>query len=402
MSTSGGSDPLTDNTRSGLSTSSPMAVIVTTPVLDVSPGAKVRSRLELQSKLTPACRWLNSTVAVTTTTSLDGWLNCAVTVLTPPSSGIFSGVRTREMTGGASSSSMVNVTPPAGSTARPVASVVPLTITVRSGSSTLLFSGTRSKVAVALASPVAIVMSKLVTAEKSVPSTAVPAATDTVTTVSPVRDAPSSAAVTVTVRSEPAASSEIRSGETVSVAFVDGDSSSVIVSVCASGDVTPWSFIAVPDTVTSLSSSSSLLSTPVIVTVPVLVLSPAATASTVVPLRVKSSSCVGDTGVADTVIVVSSLDGRSRVAVTVLSPASSEIDAGVRTRVTTGAGSSSTMVTVSPDAGATLRPDAVVAPVTVTVSSGSSVASSIGASTNVSVALVSRAAIVTVKPVTAA
>ena len=103
-----------------------------------------------------------------------------------------------------------------------------------------------------------------------------------------------------------------------------------------------------------------------------------------------------------TVIVVTALDGRSRVAVTVLSPPSSSIVAGVRTSVARGRGSLSVIVTVTPLAGATVRFVTVVDPVTTTVSPGSSTSSSTGARVNVAEPLVMRAAIVTVKSSTVA
>ena len=94
--------------------------------------------------------------------------------------------------------------------------------------------------------------------------------------------------------------------------------------------------------------------------------------------------------------VVVSLEGWSSVAVTVLEPPLSEIEPGVRTRVTAGVASLSSRVTVSPPEGATLKPGAVVA-VTTTVSFGSSTLSSAGARVNVPVSLVSPVAIVIVK-----
>ena len=204
----------------------------------------------------------------------------------------------------------------------------------------------------------------------------------------------SSFAVTVTVRSASSvAPSETLVGESVSVTFVDVASSSVIVSVCGSGCVTPWPFAARPVTVTGRLPSSVALSFAVTVTVPVLTVSSAAMVSTVVPLRSKSSAAVPVPGEADTVIVVSSLDGWSRVAVTVLTRLASEIDAGVSTRVTLGVASSSMIVTVRSIAGSTLRPEVVV-PLTVTVSSGSSMSSWRGSRAKVAVPLVAPASIV--------
>ena len=76
---------------------------------------------------------------------------------------------------------------------------------------------------------------------------------------------------------------------------------------------------------------------------------------------------------AETVTVVAALDGRSRVAVTVLFPPFSPIESGVRTSVTAGGPSSSVIVPVA-------VPSESVAPdsfdrVTVKVSLGSSASS---------------------------
>jgi hypothetical protein len=88
------------------------------------------------------------------------------------------------------------------------------------------------------------------------------------------------------------------------------------------------------------------LSTAVIVTSPVLVVAPAAIVS-VLPLSVKSPATAGDTAPAVTVTVVAELDARSSVAVTMLTPPSSSIDAGASTSVTIGVPSSSLMVSAS-------------------------------------------------------
>ena len=76
---------------------------------------------------------------------------------------------------------------------------------------------------------------------------------------------------------------------------------------------------------------------------------------------------------AETVTVVAALDGRSRVAVTVLLPPFSPIEGGVRTRVTAGGPSSSAMVPVAA-ASASVAPDSFES-VTVRVSLGSSASS---------------------------
>ena len=179
------------------------------------------------------------------------------------------------------------------------------------------------------------------------PATAVSPDTETVTCVVRGRGSPSSSAVTVTVRAAPVASSGTLVGETVSVTVVDADSSSTIVSVGDDGCVTPSAFSATPDTVTCLLSSSASLLTAVIVTVPVLAVCSAAIVSTLLLLSVKSSAVAGDTGDAETVTVVAMLDGRSRSAVTVLSPRSSLMRLRSRTRIAVGIPRSVVAVTSS-------------------------------------------------------
>ena len=96
----------------------------------------------------------------------------------------------------------------------------------------------------------------------------------------------------------------------------------------SAGAVAPRLLAAVADTVTVLSGASRLLSTPVTVTVPVLAGRPGGDAQLRVGvLSVKSPLTAGATAAADTVTVVASLDARSRVAVTVLMPPFSLIEA---------------------------------------------------------------------------
>ena len=113
-------------------------------------------------------------------------------------------------------------------------------------------------------------------------------------------------------------------------------SSSVIVTVWADGADTPLPPVTVAETVTVLSGASTVLSTAVIVTVSVLDVEPAAISS-VVPLCVTSAATAGESGVAVTVTVTASLDTALNVAVTVLTPPFSAIEAGVSTSVTAGA-----------------------------------------------------------------
>ena len=263
---------------------------------------------------------------------------------------------------------------------------VPLTRTVSFGSSVVSFTGISSNVAVPSVSPATIVSTKSATAVKS-PASAVPPATETVTVASASRAAASSVPVTVTIRAFPVAPSDTLDGDTVSVTCVDVDSSSVIVSVTASGDSMARSFCAEPVTVTSRSRWSMSLSRAAIVTTPMLVVDSAAMVS-VVPLCVKSSASAPDaaSGVVDTVTIVSSLEGWSSVAVTVLTvlePPSSGIDTGSSTSDTCGVASLSTIVTCTPPTGNTVRPE--TDPVTTTVSFGSSIVSFTGASVNVAV-----------------
>ena len=119
----------------------------------------------------------------------------------------------------------------------------------------------------------------------------------------------------------------------------------------------------------------------VIVTVPVLDVSPASIVSSL-PLSVKSPGPAGVTAAAETVTVVGSLEGRSSVAVTVVLCSSvpvvplssdSSMAAGVSTRVTVGAGSSSVIVSVTPAGSVAPRSFAAVA-ANVTSLAGASVA----------------------------
>ena len=124
-------------------------------------------------------------------------------------------------------------------------------------------------------------------------------------------------------------------------------SSSAIVSVTFDGLVIPWLFDALPEMVTDLLGESTSLLLAVMVTVPELVVTPAAKVS-VLPLCVKSATAALDPAVAVTVTVVTALEERFSVAVTVVEPAFSEMvsSASVITSVTTGGPSSSVMVPV--------------------------------------------------------
>ena len=177
-------------------------------------------------------------------------------------------------------------------------------------------------------------------------------------------------------------------------------SSSVMVSVTASGFAAPLPPVAVPDTVTVAFGASRSLSTAVSVTVPVLAVAPAAI------VRVVPVCVTGALPGTETVMVTASLEVPDRVAVTVLScswmlvvivsSASAMVD-GARTSVTVGVSSSSVMVSVSP---VTVSPPET--PLTSRVSFGSSMSSSTGVSSKSPSALAAPAGIVMEKVATPA
>ena len=148
----------------------------------------------------------------------------------------------------------------------------------------------------------------------------------------------------------------------------------MIVSVWADGGTSPEGPLTVPLTVTCLSGLSTVSSTAVIVTVPVLCVSPAAIARSRFVLSAKSLATAGEAADAEILTVTGSLAGGLRVAVTVLTPPSSPIRAGVSTSVTAGAPSSSMIFSIR-GSGANTLPSVTV-PVTSTVWFGSSRVSS--------------------------
>ena len=89
---------------------------------------------------------------------------------------------------------------------------------------------------------------------------------------------------------------------------------------------------------------------------PVLVVSPTAMVSVLAALSVKSPASAFVPGMADTMTVVAALDGCESVAVTAADPgfvpSCSSMRDGVRTSVTAGAASSSSMVSVTWDGAA--------------------------------------------------
>ena len=133
----------------------------------------------------------------------------------------------------------------------------------------------------------------------------------------------------------------------------------------------------------------------VIVTVPVLVVAPAAIVSVALALSAKSELVAGDTGVAETVIVVAALDARFRLAVTVVVPPFSPTEAGDKARVTVGGSSSSVMVSVT-SAGSVMPCVLDASPWIVMVLSGASTSLLTAVIVTVPVLVVAPAAIVSV------
>ena len=133
-------------------------------------------------------------------------------------------------------------------------------------------------VPVLVVSPDAIVNLSALDNVKSPETAPAPAAAATVTVTAALAPPES---VAVTVDTPPL--SETDDGDSTSVT-VGGPSSSSIVNVTLDGAATLLPPETVPETVTDLFGSSSLLSTAVIVTVPVLVVSPDAIVSAVAVL----------------------------------------------------------------------------------------------------------------------
>ena len=147
-------------------------------------------------------------------------------------------------------------------------------------------------------------------------------------------------------------------------------SSFLIVKVTLCGaSTTSFPPSAVAETVTVLSAACTSLSAAVMVTTPVLVFESAGIVSVLLSLKVKSPVTVGATGSAETLRVTGLLDFPSIVAVIVLALVAplSFIDGGVRTSVTVGVSSLSSIVI---EVSVTVTPERL--PVTLISSSGSS------------------------------
>ena len=225
------------------------AVIVTVPLLVVDPAAivSVLSALNVKSPFAAFVPAVADTVIVVA--ALDVPLNFAVTVVTPPSSEIDAGDRTKDTVGVPSSSVIVSVSSEGSDTPRPPLAE-PETVTLLFGSSLLLFVAVIVTVPVLVVDPVAIVSVVVLDSVKSPATAFVPAVADTVIVVAAL-DVPLNFAVTVVTPP----SSEIDVGDKVRDT-VGAPSSSVIVSVALDGSDTPRPPLAEPDTVTLLFGSS--------------------------------------------------------------------------------------------------------------------------------------------------
>ena len=171
-------------------------------------------------------------------------------------------------------------------------------------------------------------------------------------------------------------------------------SSSAMVNCTGAGAMMPWSLRAVPDIRTILSGWSTSSSAAVTVTAPVLDVVPARMVSSRCSLRLKSPSAAPVSAL--TVTVVCSLDGRSSCAVTATVPPRSAMVSRDSSSVTSGVGSSSSMVSVRGSGGDRAAP--LTAPVTRTCRAGASALLSTTAMRTLPVLALALAAMVRVAP----
>ena len=329
--------PETVTDLSGESTSLPLAVIVTSPLLAVAPAAMVRVFAAERPKSAATAPAPAAAPTVTVTASLDLPDSAAVTDATPPVSEIEDGDNDSATVGNVSSSVSVRVSDDGTATSLPPVTA-PETVT------DLFPEWTSLPLAVTVTSPLLAVapaaMVSVFAAERSKSASAapVPAAAPTVTVTASL-DLPDS--VAVTDATPPV--SEIDAGDNAS-ATVGNVSSSVSVRVSDDGAATSLPPAATAETVTGLFPEWTSLPLAVTVTAPALTVAPAAMVS-VVPVCVKS---VPEPGEAETVSVTASLDLPDSVAVTVVSPPVSEIDVEDSASVTVGKVSSSVSVSSAP------------------------------------------------------
>ena len=358
--------PETVTDLSGESTEFPCAVIVTVPVLVVSPAAIVSFVMLDSSVKSPATAPAPGAAAtVTVTASLDAPESVAVTAATPLLSPIDDGDSPSVTVGNASSSVIVNVTLDGADTPLPPDIALADTVTSLFGASTEFPFALTVTTLELVVSPAVIVSFVALDSVKSSASVPAPAAAATVT-VTAALDAPESVAVTV----DTPLLSEIDDGDSPS-ATVGSVSSSSSVNVTLDGAATPLPPETVPETVTDLSGESTEFPTAVTVTVPVLVVSPDAIVNVSALDNVKSPATAPAPAAAPTVTVTAALDVLSSVAVTVDTPPLSETDVDDSPSVTVGGPSSSRIVSVTLDGAAMLLPPETV-PETVTDLSGAS------------------------------
>ena len=279
----------------------------------------------------------------TVTCRLLAGLSVTVKVrFTDPLSPSFTPGESIDSVGSSSSSVIVRVT--ADGWVMPwLFAAVPDTVTLLSSSSAVLSTAVTVTTPALPVLPAAMVSVLFALREKSPDTAFVPAAAATVTVVAAL-DGRSRLAVTVAELVAPLSAMDVRDSASVTLGAA---SSSAMASVTEAGWVMPWLFTAEPDTVTLFSASSRVLSTAVTVTAPVLLVFPAAMVSVLLLLREKSPDAAFVPAAAATVTVVAALDGRSRLAVTVAELVAPLSSTEVRdsARVTTGAGSSSVIVT---------------------------------------------------------
>jgi len=328
---------------SSASTSLSTAVMVTVPVLVVSPTPMVRMGLLLKEKSPAMGGSSGATDTVRVVLALDGWLRVAVTVDTPAFSLIVRDESSSVAVGRSSSSAMVNVTLSGLVTPLPPDAVAVI-VKVLSGASILLSTAVMVTVPVLVVAPAAMVRMGVLLRVKSPATAGAMGSTDTVRVVASL-DGLLRLAITVAALELPL--SWIVRDERARLT-VGRSSSSAMVNVTLTGSSTPLPPDAVAVIVKVLFGASILLSTAVIVTVPVLVVAPAAMVRMGLLLRVKSSATAGAMGSTDTVRVVTSLDGLLRLAVTVaaLELPLLLIVRDERARVTVGRSASSAMVNI--------------------------------------------------------
>ena len=337
--------PETVTDLSGESTEFPCAVIVTLPVLVVSPAAIVSFvRLDSSVKSSATAPAPAAAATVTVTASLDAPESVAVTAATPLLSPIDVGDSPSVTVGSVSSSSSVNVTFDGAAT--PLApETVPETITVSSASCVVSSTPVTVTVPVLVVTPAAIVNVSALDNVKS-PAAAVAPVAPTVTVTASL-DTPES--VAVTVAAPPSSRTDIDDSAS---AATGSASSSSIVNVTLDGAPTPLAPETAAETVTDLSGEFVVSSVAVTVTVPALVVEPAAIVNVFAFDRLKSSAAVFAPAAAATVSVTASLDAWDSVAVTVLVPgfvpSCSSIVAGLNASAAVGVPSLSSSVSATP------------------------------------------------------